>query len=287
MKTCWRVDFPTCWRTFAIGLLLVCALVRGVAAEEVGSVTAASGSAEIRRGGVWRAAVEGEAVHLGDSLRTGGDGRLQVLLRDDSVITLAEQSLIAVDEQTYDPSGGAMHTLLRMIGGKVRSLVSDAYELRGGQYEIETATAVAGVRGTEFIVAHDPTLVITQVIGVSGKVAVNNILDRARRGVFVTAGEVTRVRPGEPPSRPAPFDPTYQRQLLEGFDFIGTGPALQPGLAHPIVSGAVVPDPDRAPESVGATDRQGSHDQRDSSSTLVEQPPNVVEAVGGDLNVRF
>src|SRR5512147_1669013 len=154
-------------------ILLLAAPLRGVA-EEVGTVSAAAGSVEIGRAGTWRPVIQGEAVQLGDSLRTGADGRLQVLLRDDSVITLAEKSRIAIDEQVYDPNGGAARTLLRMIGGRVRSLVSDAYRTPGASYEVETATAVAGVRGTEFIVVHEPTLVITQVVGVDGRIAVNS-----------------------------------------------------------------------------------------------------------------
>ena len=268
----------------AIGLIAGC-LSQSAAAEELGTVTAIRGSAEIGRGGIWHGAAEGEAVHLDDSLRTGADGRMQVLLRDDSVISLTEGSQLVVDEQTYDPGRGATRTLLRMLGGKVRSLVGDAYGPGGGQYEIETATAVAGVRGTEFIVAHDQTLALTHVIALGGQIEVHSILDRARNGVMIGAGEVTRVRSGELPTPAAPFDATFQRQLLDGFDFIGGG-AAAPGLTHPIASGALVPDPDRAPESAGTTDPR-AQEQRDSSTSLIGQPPNVVEAVGGELNVRF
>jgi hypothetical protein len=112
---------------------------------------------------------------------------------------------------------------------------------------------------------------------------VHSVLDRASRGVFVTAGELASVREGEFPTQPPRLGEDAFRQVLDGLDFIGTGGA---GLTadHPILGGVEVPEPDRAPAAT--LDAQEGGGTRDASS-LIAQPPDVVEALSGDLRVRF
>src|SRR5512144_449735 len=74
-------------------------------AQDVGTVAAASGVAEIGRGGATLPAAVGVPVQLGDELHTG-DGQMRVVFQDDSVIDLAERSSLVVDRQVFDPDGG-------------------------------------------------------------------------------------------------------------------------------------------------------------------------------------
>jgi hypothetical protein len=252
-----------------------------VAAAEVGTVAAVSGTAEIGRGSSWTAAEAGSAVHLGDQLRTGRPGAMRVVFQDDSVLNLGDDSLVTVDEHVFDPEGGKAQSVLQLLKGRLRALVSEYYDRVGAVYEIETPTAVSGVRGTEFIVTYDEEQALTEVIGISGRVAVHSVLDRAAHGVFVTAGEITRVAEGQYPTEPPRLDEPIFRQYLEGLQFSGL--ARPEGLAasHPIVGGAEVPAPDRAPPAL------------DNPAAPSEQSPTVADLLGqplqssGDLGVRF
>ena len=252
--------------------------------QEVGTVAAVDGKAEIQHQGDWTASRVGDAVFGGDTLRTGTAGRMRVVFQDDSVLNVGEDSEIVVDEQVFHPTG-ASSSVMQLVRGKVRALVSAYYEQQGATYEIQTPTAVSGVRGTEFVVSYDPTADVTKVIGITGRVEVHSVLDRATHGVYVTAGEITSIEQGKYPSPPPRLDEHMFRQYLEGLQFIGAGRSESLTVGHPLLGGTQVPAPDRAPAPM-ATDTVKDRGQHDASS-LLEQPPSVVKDLTGELGIRF
>jgi ferric-dicitrate binding protein FerR (iron transport regulator) len=266
----------------ALSLAVLVSMPLAARAAEVGTVAAASGAAEIGRQSSWTDARVGSPVQLGDQLRTGQPGAMRVVFQDDSVLNLANDSLVTVDEQVFDPAGGEARSTFQLLKGRVRALVSEYYDRTGAAYEIETPTAVSGVRGTEFIVTYDDEQALTQVIGISGKVEVHSILDRAANGVFVTAGEITQVAEGQYPTKPPRLDDNIFRQYLEGLQFAGLGRPEGLAASHPIVGGAEVPDPDRAPPVV--TGPVAPNQESPTAAGLLDQP---IRSTSGDLGVRF
>jgi hypothetical protein len=271
-------------KRFAIVLGVAMSIAVTASAQEVGTVAAVDGAAEIQHDGGWTPSSVGDPVFSGDTLRTGTGGRMRVVFQDDSVLNVGEDSEIVVDEQVFRPSG-ASTSLMQLLRGQVRALVGAYYERQGSTYEIETPTAVSGVRGTEFVVSYDPTVDVTKVIGVTGRVEVHSVLDRVTHGVYVTAGEITSVEQGKYPSPPPRLDEHMFRQYLEGLQFIGAGRSESLTVGHPVLGGTQVPAPDRAPAPmVGRTVQdRGQHD----ASSLVEQPPSVVKDLTGELGIRF
>jgi FecR protein len=279
------------WMVRCGGLFCSCALLAAVAStaqaaavQEAGTIASVEGSAEIGRSGEWYPAALGNDVYQGDTLRTGRPGRMRVVFRDDSVINVGDDSSIVVDEQVFDPNATANRSVFELLRGKVRALVSDYYKETGSVFEVQTGTAVAGVRGTEFVVDYDPDAQTTAVVGITGRIEVHSVLDRATRGVYIHAGETTRVDEGGFPQPPAPVEDQRFHQYLRDLGFIGLGRPESLSNNHPLVGSSQVPEPDRAPASVleGSVDK-GQYD-RDASS-LLQQPPGVV--VTGDLGVRF
>ena len=258
-------------------------------AQEVGTVASVQGKAEIGHGGSWTAAAIGAPVHLGDELRTQNPGGLRVVFQDDSVLNLSESSHVVVDEQVFNPNEGKARSLFHLLAGKVNALVSEYYHQPGTEYEVKTATAVAGVRGTDFIIEYDPAADVTQVVGISGTVEVHSVLDLLHNGVLVTSYERTSIARGELPTPPQRATEKLFRQYLEGVDFIGAGRAESSLANSPLVAGSTVPAPDRAvtaPEPVQPSAHVAGVGERDASN-LTGQPPSVVESMKGNLNVRF
>ena len=268
---------------YAVSLaLLLCALP--VAAQEVGTVAEMDGTVDIGRGGTWTAAAIGAPVQQGDQLRTGKPGRLKVVFQDDSVLSVSEQSLVVVNEQVFDPATSKVKSYFDLIHGKLNSIVSDYYGRPGSNYQVKTATAVAGVRGTEFSVSYDPDDQVTEVLGFNGKVEVHSLLDPSGPGVIITANEATTVEKGQLPTPPRRYNETFFRQQLEGFNFIGGGRFESVTAGHPLVSGSTVPRPDRAPAVLPGVVASGAvHD----ASTLIGQSPPVVKAATGQLGISF
>jgi hypothetical protein len=270
---------------FTIGF--VAALAAAAGAAEVGTLAAAEGSTEVQHEGRWSPAKIGDPVQVGDAVRTGPDGRARIVFQDDTVLNVGNSSFLVIDRQVFDPEQGGSRSLMKLLRGRVRALVSEYYERPGSSYEVETATAVAGVRGTEFIVEYDPESFETEVVGVSGTVQVNSVLDRARHGVYVTAGELSTVRRGQLPGPPPRLDEKTFRQYLEGLEFIGFGRPESLTNQSAIVTGVQVAEPEKAPLATAFEGAPQTERPERDASTLIDQPPDVVRALTGDLVIRF
>lgn len=264
-------------------LAILLSLVGAAHAQEVGTVAAIDGSAEIGRSGTWSAATLGAAIEQGDALRTGRPGRVRVVFQDDSVINLGDDSHLIVDEQVFNPARGEGQSVIRLLAGKVSALVSDYYANKGSHYQVETVTAVAGVRGTDFVVKYDPRDEVTEIVGVSGRVEVHSANDLTGQGVFITAREITSIPQGELPTAPRRVSERLFRQYIEGMQFIGGGRAESLTAAHPVLAGAAVPKPDQAArltaQQAGETTSEERHNERDVTS-ITKQSTGLVRGVG-------
>lgn len=250
-------------------------------AQEVGQIVAAEGSAEIVRASAASPAQTGLAVHKGDELRTGRPGRIRVMFQDQSVVTVAEDSRLTVDEQVFQPEANKANSTVNLLKGKVSSIVSAYYNWSGSKYEVKTPTAVAGVRGTEFSVTYDEHLESTEVLGFSGEVRVRSLADLESPGVIITAQQATSVRRGQAPTKPRELENQRFQQELEGLDFFSAGGGYSLALPDPLRAGSV-PQPDRAPVvSAQSLPRAASQDV----STLVGKSPLVFGALTGQVGV--
>ena len=264
----------------AVALGAVVLAAPSAQATGVGSFSVVEGTVETGRDGVWNPASAGASVVMGDEVKTGPASRAQLLFQDDSILSLAADSHLTIDEQVFDPDGGGSRSLFRLWGGRLNALVSEYYGMIGARYEIETPTAVCGVRGTEFLVSYGSDEEVTEVVVISGAVSVHGTVDATGPGVLVTANEVTTVDAGELPGEPGRMDAPLFQQRLRDFEFIGTGAAGNLGVDNAVAGGAVV----LGTERVGAIGADVGIDvldlQQNDASTLAGAPPAVIEGMG-------
>jgi hypothetical protein len=264
-----------------IGLLVVGLMCVGriAVAQDVGTVAAVEGSAEIKRSGTATAAVVGAGVRTGDELRTV-DGKMRVVFQDDSVIDLGERSALVVDEQVFNPSGGQASTLMNLVIGKARAAVSHYYGTAGTSFEVRTPTAVAGVRGTEFLISYDAERDVSEVVGIHGFVQVRNLTADVDEFIYVGAEETTHVQRDMAPTSPQRIEERMFRDEVQGLEllsFVGAGT-----LAASSLSAAVAP-PEQAP-SAGNQIGQLGRDQLRNIADVVGQP---LRGDRGRLGVPF
>lgn len=252
-------------------------------AAAVGQIAAVEGQAEVGRGGSTVPAAIGYEIELGDELRTG-DGRMRILFRDDSVLSLSEDTNLVVDEQVFNPEAGNFSSVIRLLGGRIRAAVSEYYGEPGAAYEVETPTAVAGVRGTTFTVAYDDENRVTEVMGIRGRVHVRNLDDRLGDGVYLSAQEVTTVAPDGAPAPPEMIEEFLYRERLDAVEALGRGGLGRLAGGAMLRGGAEVASADRAPRA--AVQSSAFNDLRDASD-VVGQPLPVVETTRGRLGVPF
>jgi hypothetical protein len=137
-----------------------------------------------------------ERLKPGDTIVTGGNGRLALGLSDGSQAVIAPKTTVVIQDLSRSP-----RTLFNVIKGKTRVHI----EKLGGQpnpYRVNTPTAVIAVRGTVFdvLVRGDGTEVFLH----EGEVVVTN-LRAPDQPVFLFAGQMTKVSIERPPNRPSQF----------------------------------------------------------------------------------
>lgn len=120
-----------------------------------GRVKTINGSASIVRGQSSLPAIVNEEIFQGDTLRTGPDGSLGVILKDDSMLSLGPNSEVVVDQFLFTPAEGKLALVTRMVKGTAVFLSGVIAKLSPQSVRIETPNATIGVRGTKFLVKVD------------------------------------------------------------------------------------------------------------------------------------
>lgn len=172
-------------------------------AEAVGRFTAIEGRVDVLRPGQKRASpvALGAAVSEGDIVRTKSDSFAEITFSDDTVLKLTQSTRVEIKE--YLLSGNKRQSgALKLLRGKVRATVSKGLGrvipvIYSGPstFKIETPTAVAGVKGTDFFVFYN--VGVTGVFVLEGAVDTMG-LDESHNAVRVRGGEYTIVEQNRP-----------------------------------------------------------------------------------------
>jgi hypothetical protein len=117
-----------------------------------GRVKVASGAASIVSQGQSRPVQVGEIVFESDVLRTGSDGRLAVVLKDETRLSLGPDTEVAVARFAFEPAESRLALALRVVQGAISFVSGRIARLRPDAVQIETPTSVIGVRGTHVLV---------------------------------------------------------------------------------------------------------------------------------------
>ena len=161
-----------------------------------------------------------ESVFFKDTYETKIGAQMRMLLDNDSVLSLGENTRLQITEHLYDPTQN--QTVIELLNGMLRSLVGKLIA-QGGRFEIHTPTAVAAVRGTYFVVwvlPEEGGKQVTRVanIGTEGAVEVRSLPSSVEGVVTLGPLQSTLVEAGRPPAPPTPIDPSLLIDLIEGTD---------------------------------------------------------------------
>lgn len=140
----------------AVAALLVF-LVSSAAASDgsVARVKTVKGPASIVRGQSVIPAVGNDKVFQGDMLKTGADGSLGVIFKDDTIISLGPNSELVVDVFLYAPAEGKLSIVTRMLKGTAAYISGIIAKLSPQSARFETPVATIGIRGTRLLVKVD------------------------------------------------------------------------------------------------------------------------------------
>ncbi len=115
----------------------------------IGNIMAIKGSADVKRGEKTLNATNGMVLEKGDTLLTAKKSRIQVMLQDETVVTIGSNSSFSFEEYFYDSSKNSKLTM-RANRGFFRSVTGEIGKLAPERFKVKTVSATIGIRGTDF-----------------------------------------------------------------------------------------------------------------------------------------
>jgi hypothetical protein len=117
-----------------------------------GSVKTVKGLASVVRQDSVIQAKSGDKIFKKDILRTGSDGSLGVIFKDDTLLSLGPNSELVIDEFLFSPAEGKLSFIARMLRGTAAYLSGIIARLSPESVRFETPVASVGIRGTKFLI---------------------------------------------------------------------------------------------------------------------------------------
>ncbi len=137
-------------------------------------ITYLSGQGQVkkRQGSSWMAAQPNMILYEGDQIKILSKSRAEIILDNQSVVRLAENSLLTIAKIEEVPAAKRQATSLDLSLGRLWTKATKFFN-PGSRYEVRTPTAIAGVQGTTYqvIVAESRE---TKVKVYQGEVSVYN-----------------------------------------------------------------------------------------------------------------
>ncbi|MBI3543255.1 MAG: FecR domain-containing protein [Deltaproteobacteria bacterium] len=137
----------------------------------------------------------GDSLYTADHVLTGAGQSVAITLKDESEIVVGPSSDLVVKDIATPQRHS---TRLSLLYGMLHTWVKQHYS-SDQPFVVETPTAAMGVRGTEFVVEHDPKAGQSQVHTLDGTVSLaKSFTDLLKPGSFldVGAGMMSALAPG-------------------------------------------------------------------------------------------
>ncbi len=156
----------------------------------------------------------GTKVQQGDTIITEKDSRAKIVMSDRNIINVSPSTTFKIEK--YSNSKADKNVEMNLIEGKIRNNVVEKYDNKNSKFEVRTATAVAGVRGTQFVTSFDTQTKVTEVITLKGQVLFQSIAvgDKpASEPVVVNKGEKSQAQEGGSAAAPVKLPEKEVKQV--------------------------------------------------------------------------
>src|SRR5574337_1178074 len=105
----------------------------------------------------------GDALFAGDTVKTGHGVKARIELADKSIINIGSDSILQIKAHLFVPAEARRNYVFKSLKGVIRFIIAHTFKpgnngapavpWKDSNVTVETATAVAGVRGTDFVVS--------------------------------------------------------------------------------------------------------------------------------------
>ena len=202
---------------------------QSVAAQDnkmVGVLAASAGLTERSSDGInFSPITPGDKIFLDDEIRTSKDGRIQILLMDETTFSMGSSSTIVVDTFLYDPSDQSGSISANIKKGVFRFISGNIAKKTPENMKVTAGNAVISIRGTDVIGTVENG--ISTIVLLSGLIDMTSTSVGCGGGTSSSAGcQSSLVRPGFGVemnnqgmfSSPTRFEPDEIDTVIESLD---------------------------------------------------------------------
>ena len=111
----------------------------------------------------------GSKIYFGDTIIVKAQSNAQILLLDETALTVGEKSEITIDEFIYDPQSKVGKIVSNIKIGTVKIITGEISKKDPDNLEVNVPTGSVGARGTEFVVVTESDEKSTVVLLGPGK----------------------------------------------------------------------------------------------------------------------
>ena len=94
----------------------------------------------------------GSKIYFGDTIIVREKSSAQILLLDETALTVGEKSELTVDEFVYDPETNDGKFVSNIKSGTVKVITGEISKKNPDNLQVNVTTGTIGARGTEFVV---------------------------------------------------------------------------------------------------------------------------------------
>ena len=113
--------------------------------------------------------ITGSKIYFGDTIIVSEQSNAQILLLDETALTISEKSELTIDDFVYDPQTKVGKIVSNIKVGTVRVITGEISKQNPDNLEVNIPTGSIGARGTEFIVVTESDKKSTVVLLGPGK----------------------------------------------------------------------------------------------------------------------
>lgn len=157
-----------------------------------------------------------EPVFKGDTIVTAKRSKAKLLMKDDSIISIAPLTRLVVKDYEFSEKKRKRVSYLKILSGTARGVINKFFSKKNSIFQIETPTAVVGVKGTDFIVKS--TRDGTEIITITGSVTAGSTDPSVGGEVTIKSGQISVVKKGQRPTTPERLGKARVGKLLKLMD---------------------------------------------------------------------
>ena len=159
----------------------------------IGKVSTVVGDVNIQRGDKSIIATVGLIIKEKDIIHTKRNAKVQLIFKDNTVITLGKNSSLDINEYLYDTKNPKKSkTNFNFFKGAFKTITGNIGKINREKFKLRTKNATVGIRGT-IILGNQQIIACTQ-----GGITVQS----SGQFVQVDANELTVIKENEAPSKP-------------------------------------------------------------------------------------